>query len=146
MWKCVIFQGAWKMGMSAKLRAMLERFPSITEQCTRDVVLHQFASLQCSDLEIHQSSRVDHAWAKLLSSEYKDLAKVMLKILTHPHSSAHCERIFSCVRRNPTDFRSSLEEETLEAILVTKLLPGSCLDKDRQHNASMLKHLKGSCM
>ena len=48
--------------------------------------------------------RMDLAWAKIgnLSSDnifrYKELSLVMRGIVTIPHGSAHCERIFSCVR------------------------------------------------
>ena len=44
----------------------------------------------------------------------------MLGILTFPHSNAACERIFSLIQINKTDFRSSLKPETLQAILVAK--------------------------
>ncbi|KAK6995151.1 Zinc finger bed domain-containing protein 5 [Biomphalaria glabrata] len=48
---------------------------------------------------------------------FKNVAEVMLPLLTIPHSSAHCERIFSLVHRNTTEFRSCLNNETIEALL-----------------------------
>ena len=48
---------------------------------------------------------------------------VVLSILTIPHSSAHCERVFSTVRKNRTEQRSSLSDKTLEALLVMKSRP-----------------------
>ncbi|KAK7488557.1 hypothetical protein BaRGS_00020174 [Batillaria attramentaria] len=44
-------------------------------------------------------------------------------VCTIPHSSASCERVFSCVRKNLTDQRSTLHQDTLEALLVLKSRP-----------------------
>ena len=44
----------------------------------------------------------------------------MKGLLTIPHSNAHCERIFSSIRKNRTDQRAILGDGTLEALLVVK--------------------------
>ena len=62
----------------------------------------------------------------------------MLGILTIPHSSAHCERIFSCVRKNRTEQRSCLGDDTLEALLVIKSTESVDLSN------KTLDHIKGS--
>ncbi|MRA94265.1 hypothetical protein GH868_30560 [Bacillus thuringiensis] len=46
------------------------------------------------------------------------LSSVMLGILTIPHSSAHYECVFSCVRQNKTDTRNALGDDTLESLFV----------------------------
>ena len=46
----------------------------------------------------------------------------MCGILAIPHSNAGCERIFSCVRKNKTDQRSSLAD-ILDALMVLKSRP-----------------------
>ena len=54
---------------------------------------------------------------------FEDLANVMLGLLTIPHSSAHCERVFCCVRKNRTPQRSSMSDQTMESLLVLKSRP-----------------------
>ena len=68
---------------------------------------------------------MDCTWNKIgrrVDSEgvvpFRDVADVMLGILTIPHSSSYCERVFSCVHKNKTDTRSSMGDDTLEAMMV----------------------------
>jgi len=49
---------------------------------------------------------------------------MMMNIIVIAHSSARCERVFSIVRKNKTDFRDSLGRDTLEALVVAKARPG----------------------
>lgn len=53
--------------------------------------------------------------------KYKTLSDLMKSILCIPHSNAGCERVFSMVRKNHTDFRGSMKTSTLESILVNKM-------------------------
>ena len=55
---------------------------------------------------------------------FPNVAKVMLGILTIPHSNAGCKRIFSCVRKNRTDQRASLLAKTMDSLMVMKSRPG----------------------
>ena len=75
---------------------------------------------------------------------FKNLAAVMKGILTIPHSSAHCECVFSCVRKNRTEQRASLGDDTLEALLVIKAQPGTALEEAAALSDNTLKDLK-SC-
>ncbi|KAJ8877861.1 hypothetical protein PR048_022320 [Dryococelus australis] len=52
--------------------------------------------------------------------KYAHLSKVMLTILTIPHSIAESERIFSQVRKTRTQFRLSMSSETLDKLMVVK--------------------------
>lgn len=70
----------------------------------------------------------DVAWAKIMklkdangSIKYKYLPKIMIAILLIPQSNASCERVFSIVRHNLTEFRSCLNIETLNALLTEKV-------------------------
>lgn len=53
--------------------------------------------------------------------KFKVLSELMKSILCIPHSNAGCERVFSLVRKNHTDFRGSMKTSTLESILVNKM-------------------------
>ena len=52
--------------------------------------------------------------------KYKKLAHLMLGILTVPHSNAECERLFSQVRKNKTEFRGSMGNDMLGSLLLAK--------------------------
>ena len=95
------------------------------------------------------AARMDHTWKNIghkidHSGElpFRDVSDVMLGILTIPHSSAHCERVFSCVRKNKTDVRNSLGDDTLEALLVVKSNRVSCID--REYSSQTLRDLKSA--
>jgi len=65
----------------------------------------------------------------------------MCGIMTIPHSSAHCERVFSCVRKNRTEQRDSLSDRTLESLLVLK---SAKLESDGFFDKKDLDRLKGA--
>ena len=69
------------------------------------------------------------------------LASVMKGILVIPHSNASCERAFSVVRKNKTEFRPNLGVETLEAILIEKLSQKKCCYQ-RDYPSSTVKKAK----
>ena len=73
---------------------------------------------------------------------FGELTRIMLTLLTIPHSSAHCERIFSVVRKNKTEFRGSMLRETLEALVVAKARPGEALQ--RNYTEAQLRSLKSA--
>ena len=67
----------------------------------------------------------------------------MLGILTIQHSNAGCERIFSQVPKNKTDFRGSLSSKTLSSILVAKShMKGHCYSNT--FTTSFLKNAKSA--
>ena len=65
----------------------------------------------------------------------------MCGIMTIPHSSAHCERVFSCVRKNRTEQRASLSDRTLESLLVFK---SAKLESDGFFDKKDLDRFKGA--
>lgn len=87
-----------------------------------DQLEEEFAKYQVDPLTDAEKTidRADIQWSQL-ARKYPRLARVMLGILTIPHSNASCERIFSLVRKNKTDFRPNLGQNSLEALLVEKV-------------------------
>ncbi|CAN7981898.1 unnamed protein product, partial [Ixodes pacificus] len=63
---------------------------------------------------------------------------VMLGILSIPHSNAECERQFSVIKKNRTQFRTSMSDTTLGNILLAKCYRGKhCYA--RQYSQDFLK-------
>ena len=135
----------------------LERFPClIPEDVKKDTVIEQFAVYQSTDLK----TALGEEWLKvewmnsgkqigLLTDEnengntlFHELSEVMLAVLTIPHSSAHCERVFSTVRKNRTDQRSSLSDDTLQTLLTLKSRAGNFLEKE--YSSQQLIKLKSA--
>jgi len=135
---------------SCSLRYFLEKYPCLLPAASsKDQVFEQFSLFQSMDISTCLKPRIDATWVAIGrlrdetgSFEYKELSEVMLGILTIPHSSAHCERVFSTVRKNRTDQRASMSDETLETLLVLKSRPGNVTDPSRQHSESALDVLK----
>lgn len=114
----------------------LERFPSFLckekNESAEDAVNQlqkQFIALQVDDSSIitDEDSTDTAKWSQLLNirgadglHKYNRIARLMLSILTIPHSNAECERVFSLVKKNRTQFRSSMSNTTLESISILK--------------------------
>lgn len=80
---------------------------------------------------------------ELFGKPYERLSRVMLGILTIPHSNASCEHIFNIVRRNKTDFINSMNLSTLQAVLIAKLqITGACYSQ--VYNNAFLKRAKSA--
>ena len=69
-----------------------------------------------------EETRIDVAWHGLLKEglPYSLLAEVMLGILVLPHGNADCERLFSSVRRNQTEFRPNMSVKLIESLCMAK--------------------------
>ena len=123
------------------LQYFLERFPSLLPAGTSvETIEEQVSTYQMTTITDCIADRVDETWVAI-SKAHPDLnpmCEVMLGICTIPHSSAACERIFSCVRKTCTDQRTSLGQDTVEALLVLKAQP------DKPHTVQQLQHLKSA--
>lgn len=130
----------------------VERFPTLlpfSDTQMQEKLLQQFTAYQTlqdteippyvwKDAKVTEASgqdtcdsyRMDVLWAYL--STMKDtitgqtafslLSQVAKLVLTLPHSNADEERVFSLIRQNKTDFRSSLSlDGTLSSILTVKM-------------------------
>lgn len=62
------------------------------------------------------------------------------------HSNADCERLFSTVRKNKTDFRASMSTKTLSSILTHKTMMSaqSQVCHAVQHRDELLKQAKSA--
>ncbi|XP_070209689.1 protein FAM200C-like [Littorina saxatilis] len=98
-------------------------------------------------LKKEKELRLDTIWNSIGSLEegaFSDLSLVMRGILTIPHSSAHCERIFSCVRKNKTEQRASMADDTLDSLLVVKGSKKTPVDAVGALTGSQLKNLRSA--
>ena len=141
-------------------RFFINKFPCmllVTEEseslnAATDVLESQFLAYQLADIptSVLQEDSADKQWAIMSKQKgpcgqlaYDKLSRVMLGILTIPHSNAECERVFSQVRKNKTDFRGSLSNELLSSMLVTKAhQKGPCYNTN--FNGSFLKKAKSA--
>lgn len=119
-------------------------------ECHKDMIIKQFTDYQSSDISYcaKYTNRMDEPWLAIGNVNtdgclaFKELGIAMCGILTIPHSSAHCKRVFSCVRKNRTDQRSCLGNDTLESVLVLKSATGGLNVAKVMPNAD-LRHIKG---
>jgi len=123
----------------ASVKFFLDRWPCLLPPgSTVSDVQFEFSQYQCTDISgcVEKDVGADVIWGRInkLSEDGEDLFKVlprvMASILCIPHSSAHCERIFSVVRKNQTEFRSRLGHETLQALVVAKTRHGDALSRE----------------
>ena len=102
----------------------MDRFPALNADSDAVQLEFQVESLPDSVLSCE---RADVNWHLIRQLRHDDgkpqfgkLAAVIMGILVIPHSNASSERVFSCVRKNRTEFRPNLSESTLEYLLVEK--------------------------
>ena len=96
------------------LMYFVDRYPClIPDGCTKDKIASEFALYQAHDVAFSDNLTIDKAWVEIGKikdeaqvSLFSNLAKVVLGILSIPHSNACCERIFSMVRKNKTAQRA----------------------------------------
>lgn len=135
---------------SDSLRFFFQRFPCLVpEGATTDTIIEQFCAYQCTDVTSCKSEddRIDATWkniGELDGGHFKHLSLVMRGILTMPHGSAHCERIFSCVTKNRTSQRSCLANSTVESLLVLKSTPSDAVEAVRNLSDESLTRLKSA--
>ncbi|KAL7378445.1 hypothetical protein ABVT39_013846 [Epinephelus coioides] len=112
----------------SSLRFFISHFPSILpEEVTVDQMEDEFRMYQTSSFEDSiLSKRADEAWVdtghlKRGGQEiFSILSAVMLGILVIFHSNADCERIFSLVTKNKTQYRASLSSDMISALVTRK--------------------------
>ncbi|XP_070194698.1 uncharacterized protein [Littorina saxatilis] len=121
----------------SSLHFFLKRFPVlIPEGTTRGEIEEEFADYQSTDITTCIDDRMDTTRGNIgppVNEEgqlmFKVLPRVMVSLLCILHSSAHCERVFSLVRKNKTEFRSRLGQESLEALVVAKSRSGKAIER-----------------
>ena len=131
----------------ADLTYFLQHFCDLVpEGESSDSLSEQFCKYQLTDVDKLVADRIDSTWSNIAAAHpaLKGLSQAMMGIMTIPHSSSACESFFSTVRKNATDQRASMNQNTMEAILVVKAKPGNFLDDSRQHSNSDLQKLKSA--
>ena len=114
--------------------ALLDRFPGIVDEDEVTTLENEFLEYQLlDDSDLPDTSvvnrRIDDVWCEIFAMKnlvtgekrFPILEKFMTAILTIPHSNADCERLFSMVRKNRTESRSSMAVGTLSALIATKV-------------------------
>ena len=134
----------------------VDKFPGILGDQSSDVVDKlevEFATYQVDSFSdkpaVFESIRVDKKW-DLISritdgsgcKKYPLLSRVAKAVLVIPHSNAACERVFSIVRKNKTDFRSSMSTKTLQALLTEKIANSGVPCYQREFSKGLLKKVK----
>jgi hypothetical protein len=140
----------------------IKRFPFLissadeNRQAILDRVQTQFLNYQVDDLPVSvlSAARIDVAWHQLSLvkdastrlPKYDILVLVIKGILTMYHSNADCERLFSTVRKNKTDFRASMTTKTLSSILTHKTMMSaqSQVCHSVRHSDELLKQAKSA--
>lgn len=143
----------------SSVRHFIAAFPTILPQESgesreeaMDALEVEFVNLQAYKVppEILDEPRCDVQWVKLgniravdRSLRFHRISRVMLGILSIPHSNAECERIFSTVNKTRTEFRSSVCEKTLESLLMVKgHQSGTCFEQT--YTEKFLKQAKSA--
>ena len=129
----------------------IKKFPCLLGDGDVDSLESEFAHYQAdtSIATLATEMRVDEQWHGISqltdpstgAKMYPTLTKVMKGILVIPHSNASCERAFSVVRKNHTEFRPNLSVKTLEALLIEKLAHSTpCFE--REYNKDIIRRAK----
>lgn len=156
------------------LRWFLKKFPALLPPGTSSgLISEQFAVYQGTDVSMclkaesekdaengkkgggkgesgkkdKEEVRLDEVWRRIGEVEegtFRELSLVMRGMLSLPHSSAHCERIFSCVRKNKTPQRESMSDETLGSLLILKSSGKPPVEAVQKLNSAQLKELKSA--
>ncbi|CAM1311868.1 Uncharacterised protein at_DN1620 [Pycnogonum litorale] len=132
----------------------VKRFKNILSDESKQCLEDEFIQFQVDDLtdEILNSTRIDEAWnhvSKLTSSatgkpKYPNLCKVAKTVLVFFHSNAECERVFSIVNKNKTEFRSSLSIKVLSSLITRKLVLSDVSCYQTEHDDDLLKKCKSA--
>ena len=117
----------------SSLTYFVDRFPCLLGNgITMDEVEEEFRLFQSTALDDGVlTKRTDKAWRELGLIEgggkklFHNLSTVMLGICVIFHSNANCERIFSLVTKNKTQYRASLSTKMLSSLVTRKAMIAS---------------------
>jgi hypothetical protein len=116
-----------------QIKFFTDRFKCIMpNSCTLDGLEQEFLRYQVDNFPdtITKSDRIDTAWHNISQvrdpatgqAKYASLSTVMKGILVIFHSNADCERIFSLLTKNKTDYRSNLSNKTVGSLITRKMM------------------------
>lgn len=117
----------------SSLTYFIDRFPCLLGNgVTVDEVEEEFRLYQSTALDDGVvAKRADEAWRELGMMQvggkkpFEHLSTVMLGICVVFHSNADCERIFSLVTKNKTQYRASLSTDMLSSLVTRKVMIAS---------------------
>ena len=108
-----------------------QRFPQSLSANEKESLEQEFCRFQVEEFsdDIIQAERVDQAWhfiSKIISPatglpKYPTMSKIARLIVVMYHSNADCERIFSLVNKNKTEFRSLLSTNMLGNLMTRRM-------------------------
>lgn len=114
------------------LTDLLDAFPNLVPEPQHDAVNDEWRNLPFHTTKIQETSDPVQFWYKVRALEYADKSQVfphlsdfMLSLLVLPHSTATVERIFSQVNLIKTDRRNRLNAESVNGIMLTKMVGGT---------------------
>ena len=110
----------------------VNRFPCLLkgDEGEKDDLELEFVKYQVDAQISHLlPASIDRMWSEISHmidaatgrGKYTNLSRVMLGLLVIAHSNAQSERVFSLVRKNRTEYRPTLTDKTLEAMLIHKV-------------------------
>ncbi|XP_072173823.1 uncharacterized protein [Diadema setosum] len=110
----------------------VEKFPECMSAEEKEAVEEELCNFQADRLTediLQPDVRIDEVWhsiSKLTSladgkPKYPSLCKIAELVIVMYHSNADCERIFSIVNKNKTEFRSSLSTRMVGNLMVRRM-------------------------
>ena len=116
----------------SSVTTLAKRFPSLVpeaETCALEDEYADYCVTPAKEMPAHNDIRVDEYWGKVSAmtnritdtQRFPRLCKIAQALLTMPNSNADCERLFSIVRKVQTEYRSSMDNDTLCSLLTCKL-------------------------
>ncbi len=137
----------------SSLKFFIDKFPCLLGDANIDDLEVEFASYQVDDsikAVAEAGLRVDELWHAISQvkdpstggSKYPLLSKCMKGILVIPHSNAMCERAFSTVRKNKTEFRPNMSVKTLESLMIEKMAHGATTCHQRVYQEKTVRRAK----
>ena len=142
----------------SQVRFFIERYPHFLTREEKTKAEEEFLMYQCDPLPpaVTETGRVDTAWHELSQIKdpasgklkYEALTKVAKCVLVMYHSNVDCERIFSHVNKNKTEFRSSLSTRVLGNLMTRKMMMTASGNKcySLSHPKDLLKKAKKCTM
>ncbi|XP_062621347.1 uncharacterized protein LOC134282943 [Saccostrea cucullata] len=98
-----------------------EDLDSLTDEC-HDYVVSPDDDLPSAEQEIN-TFWIEMSQQKLANDQlrFPKLCSIVKAMMAIPNSNSECERVFSCLKKIQTSFRSELSQETICSILASKL-------------------------
>jgi hypothetical protein len=123
--------------VNRKFKALLTRFYHLVGK-DEDVLVKQYENFRstASSKLPNMDQNLDQFWGEIITTErlhLSELGKFMTSILTIPNSNGATERFFSTLKQTKTEKRNRLKQETLTALLATKVYFDNTTEEGRDN-------------